>query len=124
MQSTLIKTVNAENTTNEKCSGVDSLAAESIESSALISRDIDSLANIVAARKRSNGDLSIAKMIDSVGNRPAFEVPHQTISSDIRGCTEKCGDIGTVLWDGLSEWPTSGIRKPGDNDCLIGRGGA
>ena len=123
MQSQLSQSVKADITTRENCTEVEALAVGPKKRGAFMSTDIDSLANIVA-RKLTKGDLSIPKMIDSVGNRPAFKVPTQSTTSGIALDTKKGGDRGTVLWDGLSEWPTSGIQKPGDNDCLIGRGGA
>lgn len=111
-----LESVKADNTTADKAVGTK-------KKNAFMSTDIDSLANIVA-RKLTKGELSIPKIIDSVGNRPASKVPPLTTTSDIAEDTKKGGDLGIVLWDDLSEWPTSGIQKPGDNDCLIGRGGA
>lgn len=95
-----------------------------IENCALMSADIDSLSKIVAGRMHKKGVLSISRGVNSVEICPPFKDPPQASTSDSSFGTKKVDeDLDAVLWDGVSKWPMSGIQKPGDNDCLIGRGG-
>lgn len=132
LQSTLKKPIEADNETKVKFSKVDSNVSREAAGSMPAHRggnistaaaDIDSLANIVAARKHRKGKLSIVRMVDSGGKCPAFKDPPHASTSDSSVGSKKGDDIDAVLWDGVSKWPMSGIKKPGENDCLIGRGG-
>ncbi|KAL3765621.1 hypothetical protein ACHAW5_008278 [Stephanodiscus triporus] len=134
LQSTLKKPIEADNETKVSCSEVEAHvsreAAGSMPThrggdiSTAMSADIDSLANIVAARKHKKGELSIVRMVDSGGKCPALKDPPQASTSDSSvGSKKGDKDLDVVLWDGVSKWPMSGIKKPGENDCLIGRGG-